>query len=233
MSQLEQQLSDARAANDKLRISLEQMVEERDEALAALAVPPKCDTCPAANPALTEALNKSNHLQVKNGELRAELDSLKKELRLSETAPDRDVEFCKECERAHQEQLCLATAGYELHRWNSGARPVTAGDLQYVIMIRHPEDPGRRPRPKGGQEDKTPHRTIAKMDIEEIKKVLLEQLSDGEPRTLNRLGVEIWDKTADITSGTKVEEALWQLVERSILEHTMKAPVMFRKKEPQ
>jgi len=66
------------------------------------------------------------------------------------------------------------------------------------------------------------------MDIEEIKSTVRSHMADGAARTLNRIGTELWDKTADITFGTKLEEALWLLVEARELEHTMEAPVLFR-----
>jgi hypothetical protein len=99
---------------------------------------------------------------------------------------------------------------------------------RYTIMIRGPDDPERRPRPVGGQEDKQPHYTIAKMSDSQIAKLIVNHLSDGVPRTLHRLSVELWDKSSSITGGTKVEDVLWQLVLDRTLEFTREAPVLFR-----
>jgi hypothetical protein len=114
--------------------------------------------------------------------------------------------------------------------WVTGDRPCYECDpmTQYTIMIMGPDDPDRRPRPVGGQEDKTPHRTIAKMTESQIAKAIVNHMADGEARTLNRLSVELWDKQGSITGGTKVEEVLWQLVLDKTLEFTMEAPVLFR-----
>lgn len=97
-------------------------------------------------------------------------------------------------------------------------------------MVRSPDDPDRRPRPVGGQEDKTPHLTFRKMQPHDVVDVIMELLDDGKPRTLNAISVSIWDKTADITSGTIVEEMLWRLVEDRRIEFTMEAPVLFRRR---
>lgn len=95
-------------------------------------------------------------------------------------------------------------------------------------MIRAEGDPERRPRPEGGQEDRFPHHTFANMEVSELKKVIAVHLHDGIPRTLNRIGVELWDKTGDITGGTKVEEALWELCLQGALQFSTEAPILFR-----
>jgi len=116
----------------------------------------------------------------------------------------------------------------ELH-WVTGCRPDYSAQpmAQYTIMIRADDDPERKPRPKGGQKDRRPHLTIAKWSIEDIKAKLLEHLSDGEPRTFNRIGIELWDKGGDLLAGTKVEEALWELVEEYEVGCTVRAPIRF------
>jgi len=114
--------------------------------------------------------------------------------------------------------------------WYTKCRPDYSKDpmSQYTIMIRAPDDPERRPRPVGGQEDKFPHYTIAKMTEQQIAKALLGLLSDGAARTLQRMGVEIWDKDSSIVGGTKVEDVLWRLVLDGYLAFTREAPVLFR-----
>jgi hypothetical protein len=54
-------------------------------------------------------------------------------------------------------------------------------------------------------------------------------LADGRARTFNAIGVELLDHTADTLLGSPYDEALWQLVEAEQLEHTMEAPVLFRR----
>lgn len=114
--------------------------------------------------------------------------------------------------------------------WVTGDRPIIEGTLRYVICIRSPDDPERRPRPEGGQEDKAPHLTIKKWGIQKISGAIMGLLKDGKARTFNGIGIELWDKSANILSETKVEEAIWQLVEHKRLEFTMEAPVLFRRR---
>lgn len=112
--------------------------------------------------------------------------------------------------------------------WHTKCRPsYTRPTDQYLIMIRAEGDPERRPRPVGGQVDRTPHHTFSKMQIPELKAVLYTHLYDGIPRTLNRIGVELWDKTADITSGSRVEEALWELCMEGLVEFSAETPILF------
>lgn len=116
-------------------------------------------------------------------------------------------------------------------RPNYDAHPMA----KYTIMIRGPDDPERMPReahPNGRQPDMAPHRTIAKMDILRLKRIILNHLSDGEPRTFNRIGVELWDKTADLLGGTKIETALWDLCVEGSVAFTDHAPILFRWIEP-
>lgn len=98
----------------------------------------------------------------------------------------------------------------------------------YTHLIRSPSDPHRTPRPEGGHKDRAPHRTLAKRPGAEIEELLLSGLEDGEPRTFNRLGVEIFDLTADVLFTTPVNTILWQLVAQGRIEHTLEAPILFR-----
>lgn len=74
-----------------------------------------------------------------------------------------------------------------------------SGIAAYVHLIRAADDPERKPRPKGGQADKAPHI------------------------------IERWDKTADVMFTSVVNDALWALVDDGVIEHTMEAPILFRK----
>lgn len=114
--------------------------------------------------------------------------------------------------------------------WTTGEAPCYSKQpmAKYTIMIRAPNDPERKPRPVGGQADRTPHMTLSKWDVKTIKKEIMKLMRDGKERTLNAIGVELWDKTADITSGTPVEDALWDLVLERKLEWWTYAPILFR-----
>lgn len=113
-------------------------------------------------------------------------------------------------------------------RWVTGVRPDLSGRYAYVLMIRHPSDPERRRR---GSEtgDIAPHRTLAKVPVETFMRSIANLLTDGEPRSFNRISVELTDKTADVTTDSPFEEALWRLVEAGRVEFTPDAPVLFRR----
>lgn len=112
--------------------------------------------------------------------------------------------------------------------WVTGQLPDRSGIYVYTALIRAPDDPERKPRPLGGQLDRTPHHTFARRLIPDIKEEILAHMQDGCARTMNCIGVELWDKTADIMSQTNAERAIWQAVEEGTLEFTMEAPVLFR-----
>lgn len=106
--------------------------------------------------------------------------------------------------------------------------PRPEGDYAYVHLIRSPDDPKRSSRPKGGRVDRAPHLTLARTSSEDWEAQILALLKDGTPRTFNEIGVELLDKTADVLACTPVDDALWGLVARGELEHTLDAPVLFR-----
>jgi hypothetical protein len=94
------------------------------------------------------------------------------------------------------------------------------------------DDPERSPRPVGGRADRAPHLTLAKTRAADWRVAILRHLSDGKARTLNRIGVELLDKTADILFGSPVDEALWSLVADGLVEHTLVAPIRFCRRSP-
>ncbi len=114
--------------------------------------------------------------------------------------------------------------------WVTGGHADRSGEAKYLHLIRAPGDPERRPRPKGGVADRAPHRTLGRTSAAQWEPVLLEALADCVPRTFNRLGVELFDLTADVIFGTPVDRALWGLVTRGLVEHTMELPVLFRRR---
>jgi hypothetical protein len=97
----------------------------------------------------------------------------------------------------------------------------------YLHLVRAPDDP-ERVRPKGGWDDKAPHRTLAKLPYAECERRLLAGLADGTPRTFNRLTMEVFNLTADVVFTTQVNDALWRLVGRGEIEHTTEVPILFR-----
>jgi hypothetical protein len=81
----------------------------------------------------------------------------------------------------------------------------------------------------GGRKDRAPHRTLAmSTTVEGWRARLLAHLADRQPRTFNRLGVELLDQTADMLYRSVVDRALWSLVDDQLLEHTLEVPIFFR-----
>jgi hypothetical protein len=60
---------------------------------------------------------------------------------------------------------------------------------------------------------------------------VLALLADGRPRTLNRIGLELWDQTADIVD-RKIWHAMVDAVIAGQLEHSMLAPILIRLRRP-
>jgi hypothetical protein len=114
--------------------------------------------------------------------------------------------------------------------WVTGRYADRSGMAKYLHLVRAPGDPERRPRPKGGVAERAPHRKLGRTSAAKWEPLLLAALEDGEPRTFNRLGVELFDLTADVICTTPVDTALWNLVDRGLLEHTMELPILFRRR---
>ncbi|MBW2675814.1 MAG: DNA cytosine methyltransferase, partial [Deltaproteobacteria bacterium] len=95
--------------------------------------------------------------------------------------------------------------------WVTGCRPDYNDDPTtcYVIMIRAPGDPergdrlSRRPTEGGPGEQIAKLNSLKRTSLADLRNVVLNHMADGEKRTMNRIGVELWNKTADILcSGT-------------------------------
>ena len=102
----------------------------------------------------------------------------------------------------------------------------------YLHLIRGEGDPERSPRPIGGRLDRAPHRTLEEVSVEKCCEDIIGLLADGQPRTFNAIGVELLDHTADTLFRSPYDQALWQLVEREAIEHTLDIPILFRIPRP-
>lgn len=117
--------------------------------------------------------------------------------------------------------------------WTSWA-PDRGGSAAYVIVGRGPHDPERRSVARSlarkGQKVTKPlgWRVVLKFDPERTMGLIMKHLSDGEPRTFNRIGVEMLDMTADHLFQTPFEDAIWLGVERGYIEYANWAPLLFR-----
>jgi hypothetical protein len=121
--------------------------------------------------------------------------------------------------------------------WLTGpydANGLVRADIEhgYTHMIRASDDPERSDRSvRGGRgrDDDAETRVVRKvhrMPAAEARAKILELVADGEPRTFNRICVELWDITADI-AGPAITRALFDLVEEKRLQHTNEAPILW------
>lgn len=125
--------------------------------------------------------------------------------------------------------------------WHTGPYPqgvraeIDHGRYQYTHMIRAPEDPERLSREERrrihGPGVVTKWQKLHKRPVEEFREEILAHMADGKQRTFNRISVELYDYTADV-AGPAITKAVFDLVEERELEHTMDAPVYFRKRRP-
>lgn len=112
--------------------------------------------------------------------------------------------------------------------WFTG--PFERGGMdRYVHIVRAPDDPERKPREeRRGKEMEW--RTACNDDrTEQWEEAILTHLSDGEPRTFNRMLVEMCDMTADVAFEKAPDKALWHLVDTYRLEFRNEAPILFRR----
>ena len=118
-------------------------------------------------------------------------------------------------------------------RWVSGQAVDRSGLAAYVHLVRAPDDPKRPPRPTAaerdaGRDQNREWRAIAKLPVPELAERIAADLADGEPRTFNRIAVEMFGKTADVLFDKAPDHALWTLVADGRVEHTVEAPIRFR-----
>lgn len=117
-------------------------------------------------------------------------------------------------------------------QWVTGHLPDRSGIYAYVVLIRAPGDPERTPRELAKRDGTAEwRRALMKQPIAEIEAAITLHMHDGVERTMNRMAVEMIDKTADVIHDTPFEHALWSLVSKGAIEFTAVAPVMFRKVE--
>jgi hypothetical protein len=105
----------------------------------------------------------------------------------------------------------------------------------FTAMIRHPNDPERKEQARSiavrtGAPVKVPlgWRKILKLTPLACMRQIVKLLSDDQPRTWNHISVELWDKTADVTTGKPPEEGLWMGTLNGYIEYTNWAPILFR-----
>jgi hypothetical protein len=121
--------------------------------------------------------------------------------------------------------------GYEQEWWTGMTDEVVEHiRSQFPLhLARSPYDPERTPRHLRKVRDTGAQwaRSMKKENIEVFRKDILELLSDGQPRTFNRIGVELYDKTADALYKKPVEDALWGLAAEGKVSFTPDAPILW------
>lgn len=119
--------------------------------------------------------------------------------------------------------------------WVTGLTADRSGMGAYTHLIRSPDDPERgdiRLLPEHLRDRRADwHRSLTKTPSSAFRRPLLLLLAEATPRTFNALGVALLDKTADVLLETPPDVALWWLVERGLVEHSMEAPILFRATE--
>lgn len=123
-------------------------------------------------------------------------------------------------------------------RWFTGhdTALMREGMAQYTVMIRAPEDPDPTSK-RGSPEHRAvrerwgvaPHLALKKLPDDELRRALLEALEQHKPCTLNRVGVAAFSLTADILTTDRVLDIWWGMVERGEIEHTNRAPILWRR----
>jgi hypothetical protein len=103
----------------------------------------------------------------------------------------------------------------------------------YTQLIRAPGDPDEKAtRGYDGERQKrwgiAPHRRIKALHPDQLAADILVALGDKE-MTFNAISVKAFDLTADVVYLTMINAVLWDLVEDEVLEHTLEAPILFRR----
>jgi hypothetical protein len=127
----------------------------------------------------------------------------------------------------------VSVGGSPDSRWVTGPNTADRSGLAgFTHIIRSPDDPERtdiRKLPEALRDRAAEwRRRLKKSSVGDWKRAIWTLLSDGAPRTFNRIGVELADKTADLLLGLPPDRALWALVAEGRVEHTMVAPILFR-----
>jgi hypothetical protein len=115
-------------------------------------------------------------------------------------------------------------------RWKTG--PIfRVGAHRYIHLIRAPGEPDsmrNQDRPvRDGiaqwlKDLKLADRTTWERRVHDsLKKI-------GKPCTFHRLGLEMLGRSADVLFESPIDDALWSLVEKGVVDHTIRVPILFR-----
>jgi hypothetical protein len=106
------------------------------------------------------------------------------------------------------------------------------GPAAFVHLIRGPSDPAEMPRGVTSERRErwgvAPHRKLDGTRVGHWTGPLLKLIREQPELTFNALCVTLTGLTADVAFGTPLDDALWALVERGLVEHTRVAPIRWR-----
>jgi hypothetical protein len=100
-----------------------------------------------------------------------------------------------------------------------------SGPARYVHLIRFASDPQRS---RAAKRDPFAWRKLDEQSPEEWAARIVAHLGDGQARTFNRIMVELTNFTADVAFDSNADSGLWRAVERTLVVHTLEAPIFFR-----
>lgn len=107
--------------------------------------------------------------------------------------------------------------------WCSGL-PERGGLDGFIHIVRGEGDPERPPRGAMGPTD---WKRINDLTPAQWAQRIVDHLSDGEPRTFNRIAVELMGITADVAYCENPDKGLWHAVEMGKLLWSTGSPVLF------
>lgn len=122
--------------------------------------------------------------------------------------------------------------------WVTGADTVDrTGMFVYLHIVRGSDDPERQKRATeradAGGGSQVWRKMFRKASVEQWTDAIRKHVADGEPRTFNRIMVELCDMTADVAFDKAPDRALWALVAAGEVEHTLETPIYFRRRAPE
>lgn len=130
----------------------------------------------------------------------------------------------------------MSAAGEQLNLFGSGAAqeaatgwwtglPERQDAARYLHLIRGQDDPEREPR---ADRRATRWRSVNDIPVSTWARDIEQLLSDGQPRTFNRIALELTGLTADIVFEENPDHGLWYAVEQGSVLYTAEVPVLFR-----
>jgi len=111
----------------------------------------------------------------------------------------------------------------------SGLHGFNRGMAQYTHLIRASDDPKPRPRAERKGHQMSWLKDMNPNTLGQWTRAIYGLLADGVPRTFNRIVLELTGNlhTADVAFKKAPDQALWNLVARRKISHTLEAPILF------